>query len=76
MTKAGLTIDRLEDWKGKLSFTDVGAIVYYLKAIPWLVPDFSVDRHTDVLIKLQEELEAKGGLEYEAGLFLIEARKS
>ena len=36
---AGLTIADTREWSGKLSFTDVGAIVYYLKAVPWLCPD-------------------------------------
>ncbi len=30
---------------------DVGAIVYYLKAVPWEIPDFSVEKYFD---KLQE----------------------
>lgn len=38
---AGLTIITAEDWTGRFTFTDVGAIVYYLKAVLWLVPGFS-----------------------------------
>ncbi len=34
---AGLTIVDTREWSGQLAFTDVGAIVYYLKAVPWLV---------------------------------------
>gem|GEM_PF-1972829 len=34
-----------EDWQGALCFTDVGAIVYYLKALPWPVPGFMVEMH-------------------------------
>jgi SAM-dependent methyltransferase len=40
---ASLEILQVEDWSGELAFTDVGAIVYYLKAIPWLVSGFRVE---------------------------------
>ena len=72
---AGMTIVRLEDWQGRLSFTDVGAIVYYLKAVPWLVPGFSVDRHQENLMKLQRRLDNGEALIFEARKYLIEARK-
>lgn len=46
---AGLTIADTRDWSGQISFTDVGAIVYYLRAVPWLVPGFSVATHSEQL---------------------------
>lgn len=70
---AGLTIVRAEDWSGKLTFTDVGAIAYYLKAVPWLVPGFAVDTHLECLLELQARLERGEGLAFEAGKYLIEA---
>jgi SAM-dependent methyltransferase len=70
---AGLTMVAVEEWKGHLSFSDVGAIVYYLKAAPWLVPDFSVDTHLPYLFKLQERLEKGNSLTFEARKYLIEA---
>ena len=73
---AGLEIVNQQDWSGKLSFTDVGAIVYYLKAIPWLVPGFSVESHLKYLLNLQNQLEDKGSLTFTARKYLIEARKS
>ena len=73
---AGLEIVNRQDWSGRLTFTDVGAIVYYLKAVPWLVPGFSVDSHLKYLLKLQEQLERSGVLEFTARKYMIEARKS
>jgi SAM-dependent methyltransferase len=73
---AGLTIVDVQDWRGKTRFSDVGALVYYLKAIPWLVPDFNVRSYQDVLFKLQEQLENDGELTFETRLYLIEARKN
>lgn len=72
---AGLIIDCVEEWTGDLVFTDVGAIVYYLRAVPWLVPGFSVDTHFDHLLHLQRQMEERGRLTFEARLYLIEARK-
>lgn len=72
---AGLTIVAAEEWSGTFSFTDVGAIVYYLEAIPWLVPGFSVETHQDTLLRLQNRLERGEGLVFEARKYLIEARK-
>lgn len=72
---AGLKIINHQDWSGNLMFMDVGAIVYYLKAVAWSVPGFSVDSHLHYLLKLQERLESDGKLVFEARKYLIEARK-
>ena len=70
--KAGLALNKLEEWRGNLTFTDVGAIVYYLKAVPWLVPGFSVDAHLEVLLRLQDRIEKEGKLVFEARMYLME----
>lgn len=75
LDKAGMMLDRVESWQGSFSFTDVGAIVYYLKAVPWIVDGFTVDTHRQYLIKLQEQLEQGNRLIFEARKYLIEAHK-
>lgn len=72
---AGLTIADTQEWSGQLSFTDVGAIVYYLKAVPWLVPGFSVETHSKNLLTLQSRLESGESLAFVARKYLIEAHK-
>ena len=72
---AGLKIVDCQDWSGKLMFTDVGAIVYYLNAVPWLVPEFSVESHAKYLFNLHEQLQNKQSLTFSARKYLIEARK-
>jgi len=72
---AGLTIAEVQEWAGALSFTDVGAIVYYLKAVPWLVPGFGVATHSHHLLALQRRLEAGDALEFTARKYLIQATK-
>jgi SAM-dependent methyltransferase len=75
LESVGLSIERVEDWVGSLAFTDVGAIVYYLIAIPWEVPGFTVDTHLDGLLTLQSQLETSGELVFEARKYLIQACK-
>ncbi len=72
---AGLQIRNVESWQGQLIFHDVGALVYYLKAVPWLVPGFSAATHTDDLLRLQTRLQRQGLLVFEARKYLIEAVK-
>jgi len=56
-------------------YTDVGAIVYYLKAIPWTIPDFSVDRYFDKLVALHGLMQAEGHVDVPFHQFFIRARK-
>jgi len=72
---AGLTILDAREWFGRFSFTDVGAIIYYLKAVPWLVPGFSVENHLKHLLSLQGRLESGQELAFSIRKYLIEAHK-
>ena len=72
---AGFKVSDVQDWSGRLVFTDVAAVVYYLKAVPWLVPGFSVASHLDHLMTLQKRLEAEGDLAFAARNYMIEAHK-
>ena len=65
----------LREWSGELVFSDVGAIVYYVKAIPWLVPGFSVRSHASYLQRLQVDLDTGKPLAFTMRLYLIEARQ-
>jgi SAM-dependent methyltransferase len=71
----GLDIEIARSWWGTITFADVAALVYYLKAIPWEVPEFSVARFRRELIGLQRRLESAGALRFDEGLFVIQARK-
>lgn len=41
-------------------FYDVGAIVYQLKAVPWQIPDFSVERYFDQLKDIHHQIAREG----------------
>jgi hypothetical protein len=53
----------------------VGAIIYYLKAVPWIVPDFRVATHLEALLALQEQLDGGRELAFTTRLYLLAARK-
>ena len=71
---AGLVIERAEEWWGDSVFTDVGALVYYVKA-SGLVPGFSVERYEMVLRELDSRISASGELRFRCGRFVLAARK-
>jgi SAM-dependent methyltransferase len=75
LVRAGLEIEIARSWWGTIAFSDVGALVYYLKAIPWEVADFSVARFKAELFGLQRRLDETGMLRFREGLFVIRARK-
>jgi hypothetical protein len=56
-------------------FYDIGAVVYYLKAIPWQVPDFSIDSYIDALWDIHQRIQRDGFIEAHDHRFLIVARK-
>lgn len=73
---AGLQAVAIKEWEGRLVYTDVGAIVYHLKAVPWMVPGFSVKEHLRGLHELQDRLESGQPLSFFAALYLLEMRRS
>lgn len=68
-------IDRREEFP-PVEFADIGAVVYYLKAIPWQVRDFTVEKYYDRLKKIHALIQARGSLKVTAHRFYIEAHKS
>jgi len=73
---ADLVVEIAQDWEGRTVFKDVGAIVYYLKAVPWTVPGFSVETHCEYLLKLQDTINQEGKTKFTRRLLLIRAKKA
>ena len=46
-----------------------------LKAVPWIVPGFTVERYSGELMALQEAFEGGQSLRFVSGHFLVHARK-
>jgi len=73
--KAGFKIIKAEEWTGFVKFLDVGAVVYFLKSIPWVVKGFNVDTHLDYLTKLQNKLDQGEELKFSISRFLLWVQK-
>ena len=56
-------------------FYDVGAIVYQLKAVPWQIPDFSIEGYFEQLKVIHEMIQQTGYVDVLEHRFLIIAQK-
>ncbi len=59
----------------KSYFKDVETIVYYLINIPWVIPDFSIDKYFDRLLALHRQSMAQEWLVFLQHRFYITAKK-
>jgi len=74
LEEAGFEIVRTDEADATVRFFDVGALVYYLRAIPWIVPGFDVDADRTALHRIHDVIEAEGSFGVGSYRFLIEAR--
>jgi SAM-dependent methyltransferase len=72
---AGLEVVDLRSERLRTVFHDVGAVVYFLRLVIWIVPGFSVAAYRDRLAELHHQIETGGPFLSHASRFLIEARK-
>jgi len=71
LKQAGFRIvKQLEDFYPQ-RFYDVGAIVYQLKAVPWQIPDFNVERYFERLKAIHVEIQANGYVEVQEHRFFV-----
>jgi len=76
-TRSNLIVERAEEWKGRIIFYDVATLVYFIQAVPWLIPPgFTVDKYRPHLEQLQARLERDGELVFAERRFMILARKA
>ncbi|GHU19023.1 methyltransferase [Spirochaetia bacterium] len=62
--EAGMEIMEKGEYIGKVRFNDIGAIVYYLKCIPWQVEGFSIDKYYKKLEIMNEIIENNGHMDF------------
>jgi SAM-dependent methyltransferase len=75
LEEAGLVLLERREAKPLAVFKDIGAIVYYLKAVPWQIPDFSVAKYKERLYRLHKSIAQAGGFRAHSHRHLIVARK-
>ncbi|MET9216205.1 MULTISPECIES: class I SAM-dependent methyltransferase [unclassified Nocardia] len=72
---AGLEVTDLRSARLRMEFGDIGAVIYFLRKVIWIVPGFTVERYLDRLRELHEQIRADGPFVAHSTRFLIEARK-
>ncbi|MFE3515031.1 class I SAM-dependent methyltransferase [Streptomyces sp. NPDC059166] len=72
---AGLEVTDLRSERLRTEFLDIGAVVYFLRKVIWMVPGFTVDAYLPRLRSLHRQIEAEGPFVAHSARFLIEARK-
>lgn len=71
----GFTISNSQEEFPPMSFKDIGAVVYYLKAIPWQISGFDPGLFRNELLALHRRIEADGSFTVHAHRFLIHATR-
>jgi SAM-dependent methyltransferase len=75
LERVGFHIHRKVEQIYPQRFYDVGAIVYQLKAVPWQIPDFSVERYYDRLRVVHHQIQRDGFVDVLEHRFFIIATK-
>ena len=71
----GFTVTYAKEEFPKTRFLDIGAVVYYLRAIPWQIANFSVSGYIDRLRHVHEIIHESGEFTVQAHRFIVVARK-
>ncbi len=58
-----------------MEFFDIGAVIYFLRKVIWMVPGFTVAQYRDRLRELDEQIRRDGSFVAYSSRFLIEARR-
>lgn len=75
LKEAGFAVNMKREEFVKTRFYDIGAIVFYLKAIPWQVPDFTVKRYLERLKDIDRIIQKDGFIDFTCHRFLAVAGK-
>lgn len=74
--EAGLDIVDLRYEELRTEFSDIGAVIYFLRKVIWMVPGFTVAEYRDRLRDLHDTIEAEGPFVATTTRYLVEARKT
>jgi SAM-dependent methyltransferase len=56
-------------------FYDIGAVAYFMKVIPWIIEDFTIDKYKDRLWELHIQIQASGFYDTPLHRFIVVAQK-
>jgi SAM-dependent methyltransferase len=72
---AGLVLEESGESRQAITFADVGALVWYLRMVPWIVPRFSVLEYRHQLAELDARIQEHGPLTLYLPSFYMVARQ-
>jgi SAM-dependent methyltransferase len=72
---AGLDVIEVRNFRGRMEFGDIGAVVHFLRKVIWIVPGFTVDGYLGRLRDLHEQIQSSGPFVATSVRFLFEAHK-
>ena len=75
LNEVGLKISEQKEDIVKTRFYDIGAIVFYLKAVPWQIPDFTVEKYFERLKGIDNVIQKEGYIDFTCHRFFIIANK-
>jgi hypothetical protein len=75
LTEVGLSVLTADEEHLMTCYADVGALVIYLKAVAWQIPDFDIDRDLDRLLALHRQIVAEGPLMVRFHQFFVQVRR-
>jgi SAM-dependent methyltransferase len=75
LQQAGFTLEQQEEAFPLTDFYDIGAVVYYLRAIPWQIEDFSAAQYEQALRGLDQQIRENGLWSVRSHRFLLIARR-
>jgi hypothetical protein len=68
------TVEKLDAFP-KTTYLDIGAVVYFLKVVPWTITDFDVERYRERLYRLHLRIKREAGFTVRDHQRLLEMRK-
>jgi len=73
--RLGIKVSAARQHQGKYRFYDTGALVYYLRCIPWQVADFSVEKYLPRLEIIDGLIRSQGHVDFLSSRFLLVVQK-
>ena len=68
------TIEKLDVFS-TTTYVDIGGVVYVLRAVPWTITDFTVERYRERLYQLHLQIKQTGGFTVQEHHRLLEMQK-
>lgn len=75
LESAGLTVTDVREERPALTFHDIGALVYQLRAVPWQIRDFTPRRYERALRRIDAVIRTHGHYTATAHRFLVQASR-